>query len=41
VVSPVLSNIYLDRLDQYIEQALLPAWNRGDRRAPYRPYMRL
>jgi Reverse transcriptase (RNA-dependent DNA polymerase)/Type II intron maturase len=41
VVSPVLSNIYLDRLDQYIEQALLPAWNRGDRRTPYRPYMRL
>lgn len=41
VVSPVLSNIYLDRLDQYIEQTLLPAWNRGARRTPYRPYMRL
>jgi hypothetical protein len=41
VVSPVLSDIYLDRLDRYIEQALLPAWNRGDRRTPYRPYMRL
>ena len=41
VVSPVLSNIYLDRLDQYIEQALLPAHNRGARRTPYRPYMRL
>ena len=24
VVSPVLSNIYLDRLDTYIEQTLLP-----------------
>ena len=41
VVSPVLSNIYLDRLDQHIEQTLLPAWNRGTRRTPYRPYMRL
>jgi retron-type reverse transcriptase len=25
VISPVLSNIYLDRLDNYIEQTLLPA----------------
>jgi group II intron reverse transcriptase/maturase len=41
VVSPVLSNIYLDRLDQYIEQTLLPAHNRGERRTPHRPYMRL
>jgi hypothetical protein len=40
-VSPVLSNIYLDRLDQFIEQTLLPAHNRGTRRVPYRPYMRL
>jgi hypothetical protein len=38
VVSP---NIYLDRLDTYIEQNLLPAHNRGARRTPYRPYMRL
>jgi group II intron reverse transcriptase/maturase len=41
VVSPVLSNIYLNRLDAYIEQTLLPAYSRGDRRTPYRPYMRL
>jgi group II intron reverse transcriptase/maturase len=41
VVSPVLSNIYLDRLDTYIEQALLPAYYQGDRRTPFRPYMRL
>ncbi|AEH10070.1 RNA-directed DNA polymerase (Reverse transcriptase) [Candidatus Protofrankia datiscae] len=27
VVSPVLSNIYLDRLDRFIEQTLLPAHN--------------
>jgi group II intron reverse transcriptase/maturase len=41
VVSPVLSNIYLDRLDTYIEQTLVPAHNRGARRTPSRPYMRL
>jgi len=41
VVSPILSNIYLDRLDRYIEQTLLPAHNRGARRTPHRPYMRL
>src|SRR6266550_2679141 len=40
-MSPVLSNIYLDRLDTYIEQTLLSAHNRGARRTPYRPYMRL
>jgi hypothetical protein len=32
VVSPVLSNIYLDRLDQYVEQRLLPEYNLGRRR---------
>ena len=41
MVSPVLSNIYLDRLDTFIEQTLLPVYNRGARRTPYRPYMRL
>lgn len=32
VVSPILSNIYLDRLDQFVEQKLLPLHNRGDKR---------
>jgi group II intron reverse transcriptase/maturase len=41
VVSPVLSNIYLDRLDQFVETELLPAYNRGQRRRPYPPYMAL
>ena len=39
VLSPILSNIYLDRLDQFVEQVLLPAHNRGARRKPYPPYM--
>jgi group II intron reverse transcriptase/maturase len=29
VASPVLSNIYLDRLDRFVEQSLLPDYNRG------------
>jgi group II intron reverse transcriptase/maturase len=41
VLSPLLSNIYLDRLDKYVETTLLPVYNQGDRRKPYRPYMRM
>jgi len=32
VCSPVLSNIYLDRLDKFVEQELLPRYNRGSGR---------
>jgi len=32
VASPVLSNIYLDRLDQFVEQRLMPEYNHGERR---------
>jgi group II intron reverse transcriptase/maturase len=41
VVGPILSNIYLDRLDQFVETVLLPAHNHGDRRRPNPPYMAL
>ena len=30
VVSPVLSNIYLDRLDKFVETVLIPQYTRGD-----------
>ncbi len=33
VVSPVLSNIYLDRLDKFVETVLMPEYTRGDGRA--------
>jgi group II intron reverse transcriptase/maturase len=33
VVSPVLSNIYLDRLDTFVETVLIPEHTRGKRRA--------
>jgi hypothetical protein len=32
VLSPILSNIYLHRLDSFVEKALLPEYNRGVRR---------
>jgi retron-type reverse transcriptase len=41
VASPVLSNIYLDRLDQFIEQKLLPEYNRGRKRRHHPEYHRL
>jgi group II intron reverse transcriptase/maturase len=41
VLSPTLFNVYLDRLDKFIETDILPAYNRGRRRAPYGPYRRL
>ncbi len=33
VISPILSNIYLDKLDQYVEKTLIPAYTRGKKRA--------
>ncbi len=33
VISPILSNIYLGKLDQYVEKTLIPAYTRGERRA--------
>jgi group II intron reverse transcriptase/maturase len=33
VISPILSNIYLNKLDQYVEHVLIPQYTRGERRA--------
>jgi group II intron reverse transcriptase/maturase len=38
VVSPVLSNIYLHKLDEFVEGVLIPQYTRGDRRTPNPPY---
>jgi group II intron reverse transcriptase/maturase len=40
VVSPVLSNIYLDRLDTFIETVLIPQYTRGASRTPNPAYAR-
>jgi len=39
VVSPILSNIYLDRLDTFVETVLIPKYTRGVRRARNRAYL--
>jgi group II intron reverse transcriptase/maturase len=40
VASPILSNIYLDRLDAFVETVLIPQYTRGKRRAPNPAYTR-
>ena len=41
VVSPILSNIYLDRLDKFVENVLIPAHTRGTVRRDNLAYTRL
>jgi hypothetical protein len=41
VASPVLSNIYLDRLDRFVETQLVPEYTRGKGRAHNRAYGRV
>ncbi|WP_019030663.1 reverse transcriptase/maturase family protein, partial [Salinispora arenicola] len=41
VVSPILSNIYLHRLDTFVENVLIPEYTRGERRAKNRAYCRV
>ncbi len=32
ILSPLLANIYLNELDQFVDTELLPKWNRGEKR---------
>jgi group II intron reverse transcriptase/maturase len=41
VVSPILSNIYLHRLDEYSETVLIPAYTRGGRRQRNPEYVKV
>jgi hypothetical protein len=41
VISPILSNLVLDKLDKFVEQTLIPAYTRGLRRKTYSPYVAL
>ena len=41
VISPLLSNIYLDRLDKYVERMLIPLYTKGKERRVNPPYDRL
>jgi len=38
IASPILANIYLDRLDKFVEDKLLPAYNRGENRRTDKTY---
>jgi hypothetical protein len=41
VFSPLLANIYLDKLDKYVEQQLIPDYTRGEKRKPNATYTRV
>jgi group II intron reverse transcriptase/maturase len=41
VVSPILSNIYLDRLDRFVTEILLPTYTQGTKRREHPEYRRL
>ena len=41
VVSPVLSSIYLHKLDEYVERELIPRYTRGKSRRPNLAYTRM
>jgi hypothetical protein len=40
-VSPVLSNIYLNKLDEFVDRDLIPRYTRGASRARNPEYMRM
>ncbi|GAP99718.1 reverse transcriptase/maturase family protein [Leptolyngbya sp. NIES-2104] len=41
ILSPILSNLYLNKLDQFVEQTLIPAYTKGQRRAHHAAYNHL
>lgn len=41
VISPILSNIYLNELDRFVEGSLIPTYTKGERRKPNREYANL
>src|SRR5213594_499593 len=41
IVSPILSNIYMNRLDKFVYDTLIPEYTQGEKRRPNREYLRL
>lgn len=41
IISPLLANVYLNEFDRYVEDTLVPAYTKGDRRRPNPEYTRL
>jgi group II intron reverse transcriptase/maturase len=38
ILSPLLSNVYMNKLDQYVENELIPKYTKGERRAENKKY---
>jgi|SRR5271169_2733571 len=38
IVSPILANLYLDKLDQFVETVLIPEYTKGAKRKPNKEY---
>jgi len=38
ILSPILSNVYMDKLDKYVENELIPKYTKGKRRAENKEY---
>ena len=38
IISPLLANIYMDRLDKFVEETIIPGFTRGARRRVTREY---
>jgi group II intron reverse transcriptase/maturase len=41
IISPILSNIYLDRLDEFVEKTLIPRYTQGSKKKSNPEYFRL
>jgi hypothetical protein len=41
VASPLLANIYIDRLDRFVEEALIPEFTRGKRKGTSNEYSKV
>src|SRR6266487_6548049 len=41
ILSPVLANAYLNKLDMFVETVLMPMYNKGDKRRPNMAYIRV
>ena len=41
ILSPLLSNVYIDKLDRYVEKEIIPNYTKGKKRAKNKEYHRL
>ena len=41
IISPILSNILLDKLDKYVETVLIPKYTRGEKKRPNQEYIQI